>query len=373
MLICPPTPQIADSSPHTHDPLPDHLADLDENDSHAPGRIPVESHAYMDPPMQEDNVQDHKGPAPDPILVDDSPSAAPSTAAPCIPKSPVDHPEQQYSASQTDPSSSSPQNATAATRLLEFSIVVHPLHLSICLDCRAIVPWEQMYGHVKKNHHSRHSIPLPPEEVFNSLLRVEGAHLAFIRPVNAIPPISGLLVREGFACTATHPHPMIFASKRMLQKHFTEHHHEDGLQAATHSRSTLVQALGQLRGHLGQFGAHQTVIEVTSTPEPSPAGKRFSLFIEEYTNRPRPQATIYKALPNTRARSSFTERTSWDRPLEGLELGPILHAARTPYQNQEPLLFRLQGLVQRYMSDIAGRLNELSTLVLRHIHSENPQ
>lgn len=263
-----------------------------------------------------------------------------------------------------------PSSTLSAQQLFRFGIRIDSRHLVICLECSIVLPPKETYGHLTNNHSSRqHRLNLPSQSDFDNLLQDLSAFEPFQLPGAAILPIPGLpILSTGFACTAPHSPVPVFASLRTLQLHYTHVHSDDDFNRKTHSRPAHVQVLGEFRGH-------RQVIEVIPHPLPSPPQlpDRFKTIMQSFSDRVSQHPIPFHLPQNTRERSTFAFSTQWDQPLQGLLLQPLITAAETPSEKDDPQLHRLGTLVKQYLLDISNVIHELPTLVLRLLKSPDPQ
>jgi hypothetical protein len=125
---------------------------------------------------------------------------------------------------------------------------------------------------------------------------------------------------------------------------------------------------------IGQFCGIREYVEVLPADAPPPGDPLQEIFARYQDLGVGVKGTTYAPAKNTRAKTPFVAKTKWDLPLQGADLSMVRAAASPPNERTEPNLYRLRGLVRRYYHNIATGLDSgLSTLVLRYIHSADPE
>jgi hypothetical protein len=259
---------------------------------------------------------------------------------------------------------------SARKRLRAIGIDVEPEYgLTICIDCSKSIHYAHIHGHRKSQHcyTKDHHRALGSKDAILELLVSLNAHRQRTLPSTPIPPIRTLALLTAYRCGVPNcTETNIFASKKLVSEHCMKFHPT----VAARRRPCIpvpAQKLGYLRGV-------QRYIEVLPV-EQSPLTDNLSDIFRQYQDLSvGVKSTDFQPANNVRARSEFLCKTRWDTVLEGVELSTLRGMVAIPDQHSEQSLCRLRSLVRAYYHEIAsGLTSTLPTLVLRYIHSPDPE
>jgi hypothetical protein len=240
---------------------------------------------------------------------------------------------------------------------------------TLCIDCGVGLPPQQIHGHRSRRHcrtRAHHKILGTKDEILERLQLLNAFHpLPF--PSTPIRAIDGLTIVNGYRCTVPACTSLkVFSSKRLVRRHCLSDHPEI---------PPRMECFNVVSAHqIGQFCGIREYVEVLPTHAPAPGDPLEEIFAHYQDLGVGAKSTTYKPAKNTRAKTPFVAKTKWDLPLQDVNLALVRAAASPPNETTEADLYRLRTLVKQYYHNIASHLDSgLSTLVLRYIHSADPE
>jgi len=260
--------------------------------------------------------------------------------------------------------------ASARQYLRDRGIDVDPRYnRTLCIDCGVCLPPHHIHGHRSRRHCQKraHYKILGTKDKIVENLRLLNAFHPHPFPPTPVPAIDGLTILQGYRCGVPACGSLqVFSSKRLLSRHYLNHHPE----VPPRKRPFNVVSAHQV----GQFCGTREYIEILPPDTPAPGDPLCDIFARYEDLGVGAHSTTYKAAKNTRAKTPFLAKTKWDLPLQGVNLGLVRSAVSPPNEKTEEHLYRLRTLVRQYYHNIAAHLDSgLSTLVLRYIHSADPE
>jgi hypothetical protein len=258
-------------------------------------------------------------------------------------------------------------DAREARALLKFhGIDVEPqFRLTICIDCQDVIPFDHAFGHRRTRHcdDRKDYARLGTKESLDKALRVLKAHTSLPLPFDRIPAIRTLSILTAYRCDVPNCcERKIYSSTKLVSEHYARSHRDI---PTNQRRSTPV-----LAQRLGRFRGTTRLVEVIPPLHVGP-DDALSDILRHFHDSVSGSPTSFQLTKNVRAKSEFLSKTRWDTVLKDVDLKRLREAVRAP---SEPFLTRLQGLARQYYHTVAAGLDStLSTLVLRYIHSADPE
>jgi hypothetical protein len=242
-------------------------------------------------------------------------------------------------------------------------------NLTICIDCNACISYDNIYGH-RRSCHCNSTIDyafLGPRDLLVNHLKKLQAHRPHSLPSFLSKPLPVLPVITAYRCGAPNcTESKIFPSLAKVSRHCFQSHPDIPPRRRPHI-TVYAQRIGQFRG-----GVYYIEVAPPSLQDVHPK-------VEDVLSHSRELGVglkneMYRSTDNIRGKNEFLMRTRWDSILHDVKLSRLRLAVGLPNPSAEPTFVRLVEIVRKYYHDIADRLDfTLSTLVLRYLHSQDPE
>ncbi|KAG1720862.1 uncharacterized protein EDB91DRAFT_1088677 [Suillus paluster] len=239
-------------------------------------------------------------------------------------------------------------------------------NLTVCLDCAVAIPWEQAYGHRRRQHNptGTSSKSLPSKASVSNTLRGLNAHLPKPLPTDPVPPIDGMrIIPNLLKCTIEGcTFKTLFTSMTPFHKHCVLAHGTPPLALRSHAITN---------GHqIGVIKNSMSYIEVASSPTITDSNALGAILAHIDECGLYSRDTKYQPAANKRPRGPLLAQTNWEQCIENVDLKSLRLTASKP--DGEPAFQYLIQQTQTYYKFIAANLGRLSTLTLRAIASTSP-
>lgn len=255
------------------------------------------------------------------------------------------------------------QRFVTSPELSRYSIYVDPIiHVVICLTCSKAVHLDNVRSHLVS--HDFKGVPKGPD--LRSFLIKLGALptncISF--PTNAIEPIVGLDIIDGFKCLEGDC-DYISTSENTRQTHFREQHSQQYANGVPRSTETIQVQL------LYGFQRDRVVLKVSHTsnrlrPTTTDAYERY---MSQVASRKSTDPPTYQPPPDQRPEklSHFLQFTGWGSVLEGKDIAAIQELVKSPLKQDR--FYPIIAGCRSYYQHIASKLPGISDLFLRWVNT----
>ena len=257
------------------------------------------------------------------------------------------------------------------SQLRELGIEVDSRYnLTICIDCSEVVNYQHIHGH----RHTRHCHTpdqrrkLGQKDSLLHLLTALNAHRPRVIPPGPISPIRMLPIITAYRCgVPACSEQKVFSSKQLVSRHCARLH------PAVPPNHRPCQTIEAQR--IGQFRGTLQYVAVTASHHSSQLTDTLSDILDRYKCLSvGVKSPNFQMAKNARAKSEFLAKTKWDTILSNVNLAVLRNRVAPPDPVSEQALCQLKQLLRAYYHNIAAELDfTVSSLVLRHIHSPDPE